>query len=120
MNEISVVIFDSSVIVNERQDKTLPLVELGDEIYSIRAFRRNSMDLTIREVHTYYSLVNSGEAEELMLPGVDNTPGGSFVLPKLDGEDKVYFYDSISKTKIYPGLDTIEKIKTCIAKKKNP
>jgi len=96
------------------------LIELGDELYSSRAFRRNSMDLTIREVHTYYSLVNSGEAEELIFPGVDNTPGGSFILPKLDDEDKVYFYDSISKTKIYPGLDTIEKIKKCIAKKKDP
>ena len=73
------------------------------------------MNLTIQEVHTYYSLVNSGEVEKIIFPGIDNNPGGSFVLPKLDDEDKVYFYDSISKTKIYPGLDTIEKIKKCIA-----
>lgn len=78
------------------------------------------MELTIREVHTYYDLVNSGEAEEIIFPGIDNTPGGSFILPKLDDEDQVYFYDTISKTKIYPGLDTIEKIKRCVAKKKNP
>lgn len=78
------------------------------------------MNLTIQEVHTYYSLVNSGEAEKLEFPGIDNTIGGSFILPKLDDEDKVYFYDSISKTKIYPGLETVEKIKKSIAKKKNP
>lgn len=77
------------------------------------------MNLTIQEVHTYYSLVNSGEAEELQFAGIDNTPGGSFILPNIDDDDQVYFYDSISKTKIYPGLETIKKIKTCIAKKKD-
>jgi len=96
------------------------LIELGDEIYSSRAFRRKSMTLTIQEVHSYYNLVNSGDAPVLEFPGIDNTPGGSFILPSLDDNDQVYFYDSISKAKIYPGLDTIEKIKKCIAKIENP
>jgi hypothetical protein len=76
------------------------------------------MELTIQQVHSYYNLVNNGEAEELIFPGIDNTPGGSLIIPKLDENDQVYFYDMISKTKIYPGLDTIKKIYIALAKRK--
>lgn len=78
------------------------------------------MTLTIQEAHTYYNMVNSGDAPKLEFPGVDNTPGGSFILPAIDKNDQVYFFDAISKAKIYPGLDMIKKIKDCIAKIENP
>ena len=116
MDEISVVILDRSVFINERQDKTLPLVELWDEIYFIRAFRGNTMELTIQQVHSYYDLVKNGEAPNLYFPAIDNSVGGSFIIPRLDENDKVYFYDVISKTKIYPGLDVTEKIQMYVAK----
>ena len=77
------------------------------------------MDLTIQQVHTYYNLVNSGKAPALDLPGIDNSPGGSFIMPQLDENDKVCFYDAISKTKIYPGQNTIDKIQEVVAKGKN-
>ena len=76
------------------------------------------MDLTIQQVHTYYNLVNSGKAPQLEFSGVDTSPGGSFIIPQLDENDKVYFYDTLSKTKIYPGENTIKKIQDTIAKMK--
>jgi hypothetical protein len=74
------------------------------------------MKLTIQEVHSYYNLVKNGEAEELKFPGIDNSPGGSFIIPRLDENDDVYFYDTLSKSKVYPGLDTIKKIYIALAK----
>lgn len=74
------------------------------------------MKLTIQDVHSYYNLVKDGKAEELVFPGVDNTPGGSFIIPRLDENDEVYFYDTLSKTKIVPGLDIIKKIYIGLAK----
>ncbi len=77
------------------------------------------MDLTIQQVHTYYNLVNSGKAPALEFPGIDNSPGGSFIITNLDENDKVYFFDAISKTKIYPGENTIKNIQDTIAKIKS-
>ena len=74
------------------------------------------MKLTIQEVHSYYNLVKEGKAEELVLPGIDNSPGGSFIIPRLDENDEVYFYDTLSKTKITPGLDLVKKIYIALAK----
>lgn len=69
------------------------------------------MDLTIQEVHTYNNLVTEGKAERIPLTGVDDD---AIVIPKLDEFDKVYFYDLSSKSKIYPGINIIEKIKKTI------
>lgn len=71
------------------------------------------MELNIKEVHTYNDLVNSGRAEKLKLPGVDDD---AIVVPRIDDLDKVYFYDVVSESKIYPGISTIEKIKKTIDK----
>ena len=69
------------------------------------------MELTIQEVHTYNNLVTEGRAEKIPLTGVDDD---AIVIPKLDEFDKVYFYDLSSKSKIYPGINIIEKIKKTI------
>ncbi|MDA0900218.1 MAG: hypothetical protein O3B35_04230 [Proteobacteria bacterium] len=74
------------------------------------------MELTMQEVHTYNNLVNSGEAEPINLPGCD---GSELVIPRLDENDQVYFYDLSSGTTVYPGINTIEKIKKAIDKVKN-
>ena len=74
------------------------------------------MELTIQEVHTYNNLVKSGEADPLTLPGCD---GSELVIPRLDENDHVYFYDLSSGTTVYPGINTIEKIKKSIDKLKN-
>jgi len=78
------------------------------------------VELTIQQVHSYYDLVKNGEAEELIFAGIDYTPGGSLIIPKLDDNDQVYFYDMLSKTKIYPGLETIKKINVAVAKMEKP
>lgn len=69
------------------------------------------MNLSIQEVHSYNNLVKAGKAEPLVFTGVDKD---AIVIPKLDEDDKVYFLDLDSRAKVYPGLNTIEKIKKAI------
>lgn len=73
------------------------------------------MDLTIQEVHSYNNLVKAGKAVPLVLTGVDPD---AIVIPKLDEDDKVFFFDLDSRVKVYPGINTIEKIKNAIASQK--
>ena len=70
----------------------------------------------MQEVHTYNDLVNKGEAEAIIFPGCDES---ELVLPRLDENDDVYFYNLSSGTNIYPGINTIEKIKKAIDKVRN-
>ena len=69
------------------------------------------MELTLKDVHTYSFLVKEGRAEELYLPGMDESENSKLVVPKIDENSKVYFYDISSKTKVYPGVEMIKKIK---------
>ena len=78
------------------------------------------MELTLKDVHTYSFLVKEGRAEELYLPGMDESENSKLVVPKIDGDSKVYFYDISSKTKVYPGVDMIKKIKDAVDKAINP
>lgn len=73
------------------------------------------MELTIQEVHSYNNLVKAGKAEPLRLTGVDYD---AIVIPKLDENDQVYFFDLDSRVKIYPGINIIEKIKKSIDNQK--
>jgi hypothetical protein len=116
VDEISVVILYRTVIINERQLKTLPLIDLLVRYNSIRILRRVNMELTIQEVHTYNDLINKGEAEPLDLPGCDTSEFGGLVIPRLDEDDRVYFHDLASGVNVYPGINTIEKIKKAIDK----
>lgn len=72
------------------------------------------MKITIQEVHTYNDLVNKGKAEALNLPGCDTSEFGGLVIPRLDENDEVYFHDLASGVNVYPGINTIEKIKKTI------
>ena len=76
------------------------------------------MELTIQEVHTYNNLVNEGKAEPLNLPGCDTSEFGGLVIPRLDENDRVYFYDLASDVHVYPGINTVEKIRKAIDKVK--
>ena len=78
------------------------------------------MELTLKDVHTYSFLVKEGRAEELYLPGMDESENSKLVVPKIDENSKVYFYDISSKTKVYPGVDMIKKIKDAVDKAINP
>ena len=73
------------------------------------------MDLTMHEVHYYNDLVKKGIAQKLVFPGVDDD---AIVIPGIDQEDRVYFLDLSSKLKIYPGVNTIEKIKKTLDNQK--
>ena len=72
------------------------------------------MELTIQEVHYYNDLVKEGIEEPLDLPGCDTSEFGGLVIPRLDEDDRVYFYDLASGVSVYPGINTIEKIKKAI------
>lgn len=73
------------------------------------------MELTIQEVHSYNNLVKAGKVEPLRLTGVDYD---AILIPKLDENDQVYFFDLDSRMKIYPGINIIEKIKKAIDNQK--
>lgn len=103
-----------------RDNKNTSFGRIWDEIYFTSKEKEKAVELTIQQVHSYYDLVKNGEAEELIFAGIDYTPGGSLIIPKLDDNDQVYFYDMLSKTKIYPGLETIKKIHISLAKIKKP
>jgi hypothetical protein len=70
------------------------------------------MKLTVKEVHTYNNLVKEGRAEALSLPGVSDD---AIVITKVDENDEVYFYDLLENVTIYPGKNTIKKIKDILA-----
>ena len=76
------------------------------------------MNITIQEVHTYNNLVKAGVEEPLELPGCDTSEFGGLVMPRLDEDDRVYFYDLASGVSVYPGINTVEKIKKAIDKVK--
>ena len=78
------------------------------------------MELTLKDVHTYSFLVKEGRAEELYLPGMNESENSKLVVPKIDEDFKVYFYDISSKTRVYPGVDMIKKIKDAVDKAINP
>lgn len=69
------------------------------------------MQLTIQEVHTYNNLVNSGKAEPLKFPTVDSS---TLLFTSVDENDNVFFYNNQEGIKIYPGLDTVQKIKNVL------
>lgn len=73
------------------------------------------MELTIQEVHTYNDLVKQGKVDKLVLTGVNND---AILITKVDENDKIYFLDLESRIKIYPGINTIEKIKNAIDNQK--
>jgi len=73
------------------------------------------MELTIQEVHSYNNLVKAGIVPELKLSGVDDD---TVVIPQLDELGQVYFLDLASRAKVYPGKNTIEKIKKAIDSQK--
>ena len=77
------------------------------------------MELTMQEVHSYNDLVKQGKAEPLEFVGCDTSEFGGLVIPRLDENDRVYFYDLASDVHVYPGINTIEKIKKTIDKVKN-
>jgi hypothetical protein len=70
------------------------------------------MKLTVKEVHTYNNLVKEGRVEALSLPGVSDD---AIVITKVDENDEVYFYDLLENVTIYPGKNTIKKIKDILA-----
>jgi len=76
------------------------------------------MELTIQEVHSYNDLVKEGIEKPLDLPGCDTSEFGGLVMPRLDEDDRVYFYDLASGVSVYPGINTVEKIKKAIDKVK--
>ena len=74
------------------------------------------MELTIQEAHTYNNLVKEGKEKELYFRGLDQSENSKLVVPKIDEDFKVYFYDIVSSTKIYPGIETIKLIKDAVDK----
>lgn len=74
------------------------------------------MELTIQEAHTYNNLVKEGKEKELYFRGLDQSEDSKLVVPKLDENSTVYFYDIVSSTKIYPGIETIKLIKDAVDK----
>ena len=74
------------------------------------------MELTIQEAHTYNNLVKEGKEKELYFRGLDQSENSKLVVPKLDENSTVYFYDIVSSTKIYPGIETIKLIKDAVDK----
>jgi hypothetical protein len=70
------------------------------------------MKLTVKEVHTYNDLVKEGKADPLSLPALSD---GAIVITKVDENDEVYFYDLVENINIYPGKNTIKKIKNTLA-----
>jgi len=73
------------------------------------------VELTIQEVHSYNNLVNARKAEPLRLTGIDSD---AIVIPKLDNNDQVYFFDFDSRVSVYPGINIIKKIKIAIDNQK--
>lgn len=71
------------------------------------------MELTIQEVHTYNNLVKEGKIIPFKIPG---SGSDSILLPNIDEDGKVYLHDISNGIKIYPGIDTIERIKKSIDK----
>jgi hypothetical protein len=92
------------------------LIDLLVRYNSIRVLRRVKMKLTIQEVHTYNDLVKMKIEDPLDLPGCDTSELFSLVIPRLDDNDRVYFYDLASGVSVYPGISTIEKIKRAVDK----
>jgi len=90
------------------------LVELYVGYNSIRSLKGVKMHITIQEVHTYNNLVKAGVEEPLELPGCDTSEFGGLVVPRLDENNRVYFHDLSSGVNVYPGRNTIEKIKKAI------
>lgn len=70
------------------------------------------MKLTVQEVHSYNNLVNEGRAESLTIPGVSDD---AIVITRVDDNDEVYFFDLVENVSVYPGRNTIEKIKRTLA-----
>lgn len=75
-------------------------------------FKGVKMKLTVQEVHSYNNLVNSGKAEPIRVPGVSDD---AIVVTRVDDNDEVYFYDLMENVSVYPGRNTIEKIKNALA-----
>lgn len=71
------------------------------------------MELTIQEVHTYNNLVKEGKITPFKIPGAGDD---SILLPNLDDDGKVYLHDITEGIKIYPGVNTIEKMRNAIDK----
>jgi len=74
------------------------------------------MKLTVQEVHTYNNLVKDGIENPIQLAGADF---GDILIPSLDDNDELYFENITSNDKIYPGINTIEKIKEAVDKLRN-
>lgn len=70
------------------------------------------MKLTAQEIHTYNDLVKKGLVDPLSLPGASDD---AILITKIDDYDQVYFFDLVENINIYPGRNTIEKIKNALA-----
>jgi hypothetical protein len=70
------------------------------------------MKLTVQEVNTYNNLVKAGKAEPLVLPALSEE---AIIVTRVDENDEVYFYDLLENINVYPGKNTIKKIKNALA-----
>lgn len=72
------------------------------------------MELTIQEVNFYTDLVRRGKAVPVFCPFSDNEDFPDIMISMVDENDKVYFKCLSCKADVYPGLNTIEKIRAYI------
>lgn len=69
------------------------------------------MELSIQEVTSYNDLVEMGKAIKIECKfDKDDT-----IIPKVDSQDKVFFYCLGCNSSFYPGINLIQKIKGYIS-----
>ena len=78
-------------------------------------FKRSQMELSIQEVNLYTELISKGKAVPIFCPLSENKEFPDIMMSMIDKNNKVYFKFLSCKANIYPGLNTIEKIRAYIA-----
>lgn len=58
------------------------------------------MEITVQQLHDYFSLVRSGDIDPVPIPGCEGSDAESLLVPWIDG-DKVVLFDMSSNSKIH-------------------
>jgi hypothetical protein len=73
------------------------------------------MEVTIKEINFYNSLVEKGRALPIYCPFDKEENFKDIIIAKVDENDKVCFYCLSCKSTFYPGINLIQKIKGYIS-----
>lgn len=76
---------------------------------STRPSKEKSMDISIKDLHLYFKLVSTGEAQPLNILGSEGSDGSSLLIPWVDNGE-VILYDLSSDSKITLSDSTKKKI----------